>query len=285
MASTKKGGDNNLTPVRGNDTQNITLRKKQEPSMAPSSTEVSELTAEVRLLTQEISSLKFKLEDATNSLTRCHDRLDELATAVTTNDSRIQVLEVRDKEVADLQTTVELLKRELNSQAQGQLRNEIEIAGIHENKNENLHHIVLLTMQKIGVEVGDSDIDWVTRAGPRFHSAPENEVRAPRPLVVRFMRRSKRDLILRASKSRKNIMSNDLDIQGPPRRVYLNERLTRENRMLFRETRNRAKMHGYAFCWCNQGAVYVRQREGHAALHVPSLRNLDNIFGTDTPKL
>lgn len=317
-ASTRRGGDNSSTPVRGSsdsqnitnrkkqdstssetnsdsrkatnpekqdppsvsnsDSQKVTTRKRQDPISGPNASEVKELITEVRLLTQEISSMKQRLEEATNSLTRCHVRLDELATAVSTNESRIQVIEDREKEVINLKTTVELLQRDLNSQAQAHLRNEVEISGIPEIQNENPYHIVLLAARKIGVELVDCDIDWVTRVGPRTPAALENETRAPRPLVARFMRRSKRDLLLKASKSRKNVMSNELEIQGPPRKVYFNERLTKENRMLFREARNRAKLHGYAFCWCNQGSIYVRQREGKAAMHVSSLGNLDNIL-------
>ncbi|XP_046970603.1 uncharacterized protein LOC124537757 [Vanessa cardui] len=253
-----KGGDNTLTPVRQScETQNVTFRKKQDTTLTPttdsSSTELKELTSEIRLLTQEISSLKQRLEDATLSLSHCHERLDELASSVVTNNSRIKNLEDREQEVVNLKATVSLMQREINTQAEMQLRNEFELSGIPERTNESLRHTVLLAARKIGVELEDCDIDWVTRAGPRTKSENQsvNETRLPRPVVVRLLRRRTRDQILKASKSRRNLTSSDLEITGNPLKVYFNERLTKENRMLFREARTKSKEKGYAHCWSN----------------------------------
>lgn len=278
----KKGGDNTSTPARAaNDSQNVTLRKKSvQPPSDPTNSEVKELTAELRLLTKEISSLKQRLEVATESLTRCHERLDELGVAVAANESRIQAVETSTKEILELKCTVSQLQKELNSQAQGNLCNEVEISGIPESQNENLHHILLLATRKIGIDINDSDIDWVSRVGGRKSvTRSDDDLKAPRPIVARLLRRSKRDQVLRASKSRKNITSTDLEIPGSPYKVYFNERLTKENRMLFRDARTKSKANGYAYCWCSRGSIYVRQREGKAATQISSFGDLNRLFG------
>lgn len=281
-AAQRRGGDNSLTPVQGGyHTDNVTLRIKSDSTGNDS--EVSQLTEQLRKLTSEFSSVKSRLEELTSSLSFANDQMNEVMQKMSAADERLRYLEKRDTEVESLQATVLLLQRELKGQAQAQLQNEIEIAGVPENTSENLHHIVLVAAKKIGVELQEGDLDWVTRVGPRrppvTTALPEDAARMPRPVVVRFLRRTKRNQFLKASKARKNISSADLDVAGSmARKVFFNERLTKDNRVLFRDTRLRAKEHGYAFCWCSQGIIYVRQRDGNAAIPVPSHTELDRML-------
>ncbi|CAB3220415.1 unnamed protein product [Arctia plantaginis] len=281
-AMKKKGGDNSLTPVRPAD-ENITLRKKHDESPEENlHAEVKELTEEVRLLTREITSLKERLESATSSMSCCQARLEELTTSIATNDFRIKSLENRDKEVKILENKVLELQQEVNTQSQQQLCNELELAGIPESNNENLHHIALLAAKKVGVDLADDDIDWVTRAGPHIKRAvnPNSDVNSTRPIVVRFLRRSKRDQLIKASKTRRNVTSSDLDVPGKSYKIYYNERLTKENRLLFRTARSKAKEHQYAYCWVTHGKIFLKQKEGKAALHVRTFNDLTRIFCT-----
>lgn len=247
--------------------------------MDVSGAEVQELTGEIRLLTQEISSLKQKLEEATVSLSRCHERLDEITTAVAATDNRVKKLEERDREMVDLSATVAHLQSEMNSMAQNHLQNELEITGVSENENENLHHIILVAARKIGVDLDDADIDWIHRVGPRRISGDQSDniAKLPRPVVVRITRKAKRDQLLKAAKSRRNITSSDLEVPGTTRKIYYNERLTKENRMLFRDARSKTKQCNYAQCFCSQGKIYIRKQNGRPAILVRSVADLDSI--------
>lgn len=280
-ATQRKGGDNSLTPIRAS-TENVTTRKKSDSNSESSGSDLVKLTEQLRLLTVAFSSLESKLEDATLSLTHSHERMDELTVQLSAAHDRLKYLEKRDQEVTALQAKVCQLQNELDTQSQYNLRNEIEIVGIPESSGENLHHTVLVAATKLGIELDDKDLDWVARVGPRrppvTTTLPEDGSKMPRPIVVRLLRRSKRDQFIKASKSRKNIYSADLQTPGVNRKVYFNERLTKSNRILFRETRFRAKLHGYAFCWCSQGIVYVRQREGKAAIPIRSQYDMDRLL-------
>lgn len=278
----KKGGDNSHTPVRSSsDSQNVTMRKP-EPPREQVETDLSDLTIELRQLTKEITSLRTELGEVTQSLSHCHNRLDEIVLSMKSTDARLKALERRDKEVIDLKGTVARLEGELTAQAQNILRNEIEIVGVPENQSENLYHTVQVVATKLGVELTDSDVDWVTRVGPRRMSVsaslPDEGAKLSRPVVLRLLRRSKRDELIKASKARRNLTSTDLVASGTTGKVFLNERLTKENRILFRDTRSRSKQAGYAFCWCNQASIYVRQREGKSAVLIRSRNDLDRII-------
>ncbi|CAG5051590.1 unnamed protein product [Parnassius apollo] len=45
------------------------------------------------------------------------------------------------------------------------MRNEVEIVGIPENLGENLNYTILVAATKLGVDLEDKDLDWVTRVG------------------------------------------------------------------------------------------------------------------------
>lgn len=279
-ATQKRGGDNSLTPVRSMDDY-VTKRKKTDTTMdTNTNSEVRELVEEVRLLTQEIHLLKDQLQNATISLTACHAKLEELSSSITANDTRIKYLESRDQETRLLEARVVELQAEVNAQAQNQLSNELELAGIPEYENENLHHIALLAAKKVGVDLEDRDLDWVVRAGPRVKSAllPEHNKTFSRPVVVRLLRRNKRDQIIKAARARKNITSADLGVPGTPRKVFYNERLTKINRVLFREARAKCKEFGYSFCWCTHGNILVKQHEGKPTILIRTQTDLLRTF-------
>lgn len=274
----KNSGGNSLTPVRGStDSQNITVRKKH--SHNPESVDLKELTAEIRFLREDITLLRARLEETTVSLTRCHERLDDLGITLSNQETRIKHLETCETENVVLKAKVVLLQNDINIQAQNQLRNEIELSGVPETPNESLLHTVLVAARKLGVELEETDIDWANRVGPRRPPSEilETKRTLPRPLVVRLLRRAKRDELLKAAKSRRNVTSVDLDIPGPALRVFFNERLTKENRALFRDARIKCKEYGFAQCFCSHGAIFVRKRDGKPATLVRGFADLVSI--------
>lgn len=251
--------------------------------LIPNPSEVSELTSVIRTLTQEITTLKDKLETATSSLTLCHQRLDELVVHTAVADKRLQNLEDSQSEVKALKATVGQLELELRSHAQNQVRNEVEIVGIPEHTNENLMHVVLTAAVKIGIDVKEEDIDWVVRSGPKpLRKVDDSRSNLSRPIVFRFVRRIKRDSFIKAARPRKNIIASDLLQTAPDHKIYINERLTRENRLLFREARAKAKDHGFLYCWTSQGNIYVRQRQGKPAMAIKTQEDIFRIFRVES---
>lgn len=247
--------------------------------ISPSASELSELTSVIRSLTLEITTLKDRLEIATSSLTKCHQRLDELGETAAHAETRLKKLEESEIENKALKATVGQLQLELKSQAQIQVRNEVEIVGIPELANENLIHIVLTAAVKIGVDLKEEDIDWVSRAGPKpARKIPDSRSNLSRAIVFRCVRRTKRDNFIKAARLRKNINTQDLLQGGPDHRIYINERLTREIRLLFREARTKAKEHGFQYCWTNQGNIFVRQREGKPGIAIKTQEDILRIF-------
>ncbi|KAL4718056.1 hypothetical protein ACJJTC_010886 [Scirpophaga incertulas] len=72
-----------------------------------------------------------------------------------------------------------------------------------------------------------------------------------------------------------------VDLLGPPNRFYINERLTRANRVLFRQAREVAGRLGWRFVWTRDGKIFARQRlEQDAPRHrLRSQADLARVFG------
>lgn len=301
----KKGGDNSNTPVRQLDSQNkanVTLRRRDKnipavptSSVSDSSDSLSDLglhalTSEIKLMRQDILELKDHFSSLSSALVRCHERLDEDSAHLIISDNRIKVLEDRETENQSLKNQVAQLQDQLNVQHQAALSNELEISGLPEQPNENLHHIALLLATKTGVTLVDTDIDFISRVGPRRPLAqpetPATEVMSSgpspawsRPIVIRLIRRAKRDEFLREAKLRKNLNAKMINDTLRDQKVYINERLTRENRLLFRETRLRATQAGFRFCFIKNGCIYVRLREKAPAIQIRNGAELDAKLG------
>ncbi|CAG4985231.1 unnamed protein product [Colias eurytheme] len=64
--------------------------------------------------------------------------------------------------------------------------------------------------------------------------------------------------------------------------IYFNERLTQENRHLFRAARQQTKASGYKYCWIKNGVVYIRKQEGNPAIAIKKPEDLHQLHNSQT---
>lgn len=291
-ASSRPKGDNSHTPVRSGSVSasgtsefaNVKITRGSGPRGNKASfadlesgphSDVALLIDEVRQLRKEVQDLRsdnFALKEEIKSY---HQVLNN-----TLMDHSAK-LEVVDHEISDLRGTVSGLCHTINTLEQDALRNELEIIGLPELTNENLCHLVLLTSKKLGVAVSEEDIDSVTRVGPKARNLSQDSMKLPRHVVVKLLRRRKRDEIIAAAKSRRNLSSEGIT-ESDPRTIFFNERLTKRNRQLFQAARVRAKKHAFRYCWVQNGVILARRADGKPAVRITSLLDLDQKIGLDT---
>lgn len=278
--------DNSNTPVRSStctelDASNVNTQSRGCKRMAVGSpardttenlVSFADLVSEIRLMRTDMDEVKVSLKSLLEGVQQCNARLDNY-------EERIKSLEHGNSQLVTLNETICNLKETLNHQLQSVMRNEIEIIGIEESSSENLNHTVLLTAAKLGVQLTMDDIDWTVRAGLKKTPIPDSNAKFPRPVIVRLLRRSKRDELIKASKTRRNLSSKDIDIDGPMRKIFVNEHLTKENRILFREARARAQRTGHKYCWTKNGRILVRKTEGQPAITIKNIKELDLFLG------
>ncbi|KAJ2944736.1 hypothetical protein O0L34_g1624 [Tuta absoluta] len=163
------------------------------------------------------------------------------------------------------------------------MRDEMEIHNVPEQNSENLNHLVLLIAKKYGVDLNDQDLNGMWRVGlaqPKDPTSRRSISWRPRPIVVKFVRRAKRDEMIKAAKARRNTTTENL-VPGPPQTMAIYERLTKKNRLLFRATTSRIKQYNYTYRWIHNGCLYVRKADRSPAILIRSLDELDAKVGID----
>lgn len=281
-ANRRKTGDPS-TPVRSTppvSIENITLRKKTTPktvdsSLPPVGDDLSTLAKEIRAMRLTINIFR---DDFSS-------RLDNIATSLLETGQRIDALESKQEKLegrnTDLEITVRALEERIALMSQQALKNEVEILGVQEVKGELPVHLALVAAKKIGISMSCSDIEDATRVGIRRGPGVNNDNGLPRPLVVRFAKKTMRDDFLKEARSRRTLNSKDVAGQGPERQVYVNERLTAANRQLFRSAKERSSECGYKHCWVRNGCIFVRRKDGGPMLRISAAKDLTLLSRTN----
>ncbi|CAG4970842.1 unnamed protein product [Colias eurytheme] len=248
---------------------------------------VSESVNQSPMLAQEIHLLRTELSAFRLELSRLTTLVSEFNTRLGTVEERVIKLEQCRPEQTEILDTIETLKIQINESEQAQLLNDLEISGVPESASENPSHLIMTLSQKLGINVDEQDIMSAHRAGGRRdrtsdadgHGATSASAR-PRPLVVRFVRRSMRDELLKAARVRRGADTSGTDIPGETRRFYVNERLTSINRRLFYLAREEANIKNWRFIWTRGGRIFVRRDAKSSSHWIRSETELRKVFSS-----
>lgn len=184
--------------------------------------------------------------------------------------------------IVHLQTVVGLLQQEVADRDQEALLSDLEIGHLPEERGESALQSVTVLAAKLGVELDQRDIVYAERVGVAQGAAAGSEQPRARRLVVRLARRDMRDSLLAAARVRRTLTTADAGrapAGGEHARIFINERLTRANRVLFARARELARRHQWRYVWTKRGRVNMRQAEGTQAFQIRSQADLDRIFG------
>lgn len=284
-------GDNSATPVKGNVSSPIPspLGKKETAPLPnpPAHTAVPSEDSEIRAMRRELAAYiteqrSFR-DEIRASLTNLVGRVDAIECRLEAVEKREPSVATKSLEVAELQQTVVQLKMELNDRDQESLLSDLDIGHLPEEKGENAVQIVTALAAKLGVTLNRQDIVFAERVGaPGAGAAGDSGARAhPRRLVVRLARRGLRDELLSAARVRRNLTSADIVIAGGvPRRLYVNERLTRANRQLFHRVREECRQRQWRYSWTKRGRVFARQADGKQVYSFRSDSDFGRVFGS-----
>lgn len=151
----------------------------------------------------------------------------------------------------------------------------IEVTGIPENKEENTTDVITRVIQHIGVHIQSADIEFAHRVQPR-HAASAAKAR-PRSVVVRFKQRATKDRIVAAARKYGNLSAKDLKMGDETNRIFINEHLTKENKLLLNSSKLKAKEISFKFVWTKNCRIYVRRNETSPPILISSSVDLSKI--------
>lgn len=238
--------------------------------------ELIALRDNLRSINKDLQLFRDDIADIRSSLRNCENKVHNL-------EDRVSVLEKRDVQpegYSDMVTVIAQLKQDLNDRDQEMLSNDLEVSNLPESAGENPIHLAIQVSNKLGMNIENRDIVSAERVGGRHIIATAATGPEPRPrtLVIRLARRDLRDEMLRCARVRRGVTSADLGMTAPSRPFYINERLTKPNRWLFRQARQAAQRHGWKFVWTSRGRVLARNKPGDQACLIRSETDIQRIF-------
>ncbi|KAJ2946940.1 hypothetical protein O0L34_g16284 [Tuta absoluta] len=224
--------------------------------------ELNKIYAELVGMREKIDTFREEMKVLNANVTSCKQQIQQVQVEIKDMQVRVEAVESLQAGSPELKSKIIDLEEKLNTTSQELLLNDLQITGIPECNGENVHHIVQALALRIGTPLEDQDIVDVYRVGQHPDNTLEQKSMGPRPLILRLARRSTRDAILKSSRVRRNLKSTDIDFPAPATRIYINERLTKQNRVLFKCARVEAKKSNWKFVWTKNGKIYAKKADG-----------------------
>lgn len=245
---------------------------------------MAHIDARFNILQNTIEAFKSEVTEQLNNLTvtvnTWEGKIKELESSVSTLTNNILHLESEREsmlsEVAELKSILQSVRAENIRNEQWVRRSNLQINGVPQREGENLFQVIRNLANKTGFALNiDADIDFVTRIAIKNGS----DSKKPKPIIVKFQARYKKDEFLSAVRKFKNLKAGDLGFSGAPasERIYVNDHLSTYNRSLLQKAKTTAREKNYAYCWVRNCTIMVRRSDKSPVIHITSEENLKKI--------
>ena len=157
-----------------------------------------------------------------------------------------------DKKVKDLESSLEISKKEINDLEQYGRRTMVTVSGIPRAKDENTNNLILNLASKLDVELTEQDIDISHRTSNNANAT----------IIVKFENRKKRNLFyFEGRKALKDKKTTSLDLGlSEDNDLYINESLTAINGELYSTARKKLlKEKRFKYIWTRNGKIFGKR--------------------------
>lgn len=201
-----------------------------------------------------LNKIESELTLLRQSVTFCSDKVSDFeATLIKLNDY-IKLTDKLNEDNQKLRSEVVMLNSRVNDLEQFSRLNNLEIIGVSEKKDENLYDIAKNIAKTVDFDIAEQTIEFIHRVQTR------NSEGKPKNIIMKFTsRKIKEDFIIAAKSKRKANGGQSLKFRDD--RIFINEHLTNENKMLFAKSRQFAKGNHYKFVWVRNGHIFLRKDE------------------------
>lgn len=228
-------------------------------------TDVKELRDLLKMFENFKRDFRAEMRELKDGISFCTDVCNDVKeTATDIKNLRLEMQELLRQNI-ELREENKRLSEKCDDLEQYQRLNNLEIKGAPEESDP------VTVVKKIGEAVGESiettDIDichWVRTPKPGVKN-----------IIVRFVRRSKRNDVLAKCRKKKVNCSILGCMQETP--LFVNEHLTQKNKALLSAAIQKKKEAGWKFAWTTNGRVLVRKDEDAPVIHIAHEGNLTQI--------
>ncbi|CAG9134340.1 unnamed protein product [Plutella xylostella] len=178
----------------------------------------------------------------------------------TSFDKRLSDLESNSKSYKLIEEKANSLELKMNNLDQQSRHCNIEITNVPDKRGENL----TLLIDKIGLAI---NFPIPQKEIIAIHRVPhmQSDNKTPKNIIVKFASHTLRNNILSAYRLAKGLNTDQLGISGASHRIYMNEHLIMNKKLLFRECRSFAKEHNFKHAWVRNATIPTYARVRHIA--------------------
>lgn len=231
--------------------------------------EIKEQLAGLPGLVQDVKRIKVELTELKESVQYTSATLDDHASRLSALENNIGQLSDLNDKLTDSQREVDKLRSELATKEQWVRLNNIEIKGVPLKKEENLFSIVDSLGKVTGYNVPKCQINYISRV-PVFNSKEK-------VIIVSFLNRYVKEEFVAAARAKRSITQEDIGYPENKQRIYINDHLTPESKMLLTRTKVKAKEKNYLYAWVKYGKIHVRKNDTSPVLIIARDGDLNKI--------
>lgn len=217
-------------------------------------------------LSEDIKCIKNEIQDLKSSCQFISEKMDEFNDRITNAEKTINVME---NKLVTLESEVKQLRKYTSNAEQRSRLNNIEIKGIPQEKNENLFKILDKISIKIGYEITKSQINYVSRIPS--HNPKE------KPIILSFLNRYIKEDFVAAARTHKILKAEDIGYQNSSQRIYVNDHLSADTKLLLNKTKEAAKQNNFSYVWVKYGKIHVRKNDSSRTFIINQTEDLNRI--------
>ncbi|XP_037294137.1 uncharacterized protein LOC119189193 [Manduca sexta] len=205
--------------------------------------------ADLKSMKTELLSVKTNLECMKSSIEFAHNSLDVLTSKTSKVELEVEGLMKMETEMFSLRNRFKELESYRRECEQRSRMNNIEFKGVPEAKTENLIEIVSRIGELIAFKIPKEQINYIARVPMRGNNRSKNIICSVHSRYIKV------DFVA-AAKKHKAILSSNIGLQGDTR-IFVNDHLTLDNKLLLNKTKSVAKEQGFAYVWVKSCKILI----------------------------
>lgn len=210
------------------------------------------LTKSIEFAHDEVRDLKKKLDDEVAKNKRLTDEKEALL-------SRCKAVENETREQ----------EKRLASMEQYSRKNNLEIHGVIQTKNESVPDILAKIGSAINEPITATDVEVC-------HRVPARDADKTANIIVQFRSRTKRDAVLKKARKARPT-HNDIGMnEATP--IYVNEHLCPARKRLLAMAIKKKHEHKWKSVWTNNGQIFAKQTDDAPMVRISSEQDIEKVF-------
>lgn len=241
----------------------------QSISLADVMAAVEGIAEQIKVTNKKISVIENSLTDYSDIIMENNEKINSLNAEIKNLSNQMSIINL---ENIELKKKLKESNIKCNQIEQLSFQNDIEIHGIPKCDNENLLSTVTRLGQVLNSPINEDSISDIYR----LRTPPG--ISKPPIIVVSFVKRMDKFNVLKLSREKRTLNIRDIGIiDGEQSKIYINERLTSENKKILRLAKEAKTKKGYKYVWTRGGRIMIRKGDNEPVTFIKSTDDIDQL--------